>query len=109
MPNRSIDHTFAALSDPTRRHIVELLAEGNALRVGDLAARFESSRQAVTKHLDILCDAQLVTTQWQGRERISRMAPDAFAALRDWMEHYDRFWSEKLENLKQLIERGEHP
>ena len=106
MSTRSIDQTLAALSDPTRRHIVELLSQGRAIRVGDLAARFESSRQAVTRHLDILCDANLVTTQWRGRERISRIAPDAFSALRDWMEHYDRFWSEKLENLKQLIERG---
>ncbi|MGD8930752.1 MAG: metalloregulator ArsR/SmtB family transcription factor [Lysobacterales bacterium] len=106
MATRSIDQTFAALSDPTRRRIVEVLTQAGAMRVGDLVARFESSRQAVTKHLDILCDANLVATQWQGRERISRLAPDALSALRDWMEHYDRFWSEKLDNLKMLIERG---
>jgi len=100
-----IDHAFAALADPTRRRIVELLAEGNVLRVGELVARFETSRQAVTRHLDILCDAGLVDTHWRGRERMSRISPEAFQGIRDWLTHYDRFWDEKLQGLKMLIER----
>lgn len=105
MTDERIDHAFAALADPTRRRIVELLAEGNVLRVGELVARFETSRQAVTRHLDILCDAGLVDTHWRGRERMSRISPEAFQGIRDWLTHYDRFWDEKLQGLKMLIER----
>jgi len=107
MTRKHIDHTFSALSDPTRLHIVELLSDGDAMRVGELAAMFNTSRQAVTKHLDILCNAEFVATEWQGRERISRISPDAFVVLRNWLNHYDRFWAGKLKDLKELIERRE--
>ena len=107
--DKHIDHTFAALADPTRRRIVELLADGNVLRVGELVARFATSRQAVTRHLDILCAAGLVDTRWRGRERMSRLSPEAFHGIRDWLVHYDRFWDEKLQGLKALIERREEP
>jgi DNA-binding transcriptional ArsR family regulator len=109
MSNEHIDHTFAALADPTRRRIVELLAGGDNLRVGDLAARFDTSRQAVTRHLDILCEAGLVDTRRCGRERISRISPGAFLGIHDWLSHYDRFWDEKLQDLKALIEGREEP
>lgn len=107
MTRKYIDHKFSALSDPTRRHIVELLSDRDAMRVGELAAMFNTSRQAVTKHLDILCNAELVATQWQGRERISRISPDAFVEIWDWLNHYDQFWAGKLKDLKELIERRE--
>ena len=105
--DEQIDQTFAALADSTRRRIVELLADDDVLRVGELVARFETSRQAVTRHLDILCEAGLVETHWRGRERMSRLSPEAFQGIRDWLTHYDRFWDEKLQGLKVLIERRE--
>jgi DNA-binding transcriptional ArsR family regulator len=107
MTRKHIDHKFSALSDPTRRQILEFLSDGDAMRVGELAAMFNTSRQAVTKHLDILCNAELVATQWQGRERISSIRPDAFEVIWDWLNHYDRFWAGKLKDLKELIERRE--
>ena len=109
MAHEQIDNMFSALADPTRRRIVELLAEGNVLRVGELVARFETSRQAVTRHLDILCEAGLVDTRWRGRERMSRLSPEAFKGIRDWLTRHDRFWEEKLGDLKALIERREEP
>ena len=102
-----VEHTFSALSDPTRRHIVELLANRDAMRVSELATEFKTTRQAVTKHLDILCNAGLVSTERQGRERLSSISQDAFEPVRDWLTHYDRFWTSKLEDLKELIEQGE--
>ena len=102
-----VEHTFSALSDPTRRHIVELLANCDAMRVSELATEFKTTRQAVTKHLDILCNAGLVSTERHGRERLSSISQDAFEPIRDWLTHYDRFWTSKLEDLKELIERGE--
>lgn len=107
MIKNQVDHAFSALSDPTRRHIVELLADSDAMRVSELATEFNTTRQAVTKHLDILCNAGLVATQRQGRERISSISRDAFEPIRDWLNHYDRFWTGKLKNLKELIERSE--
>lgn len=102
-----IDQTFTALSDPTRRQIAEFLTRREAMSVGELAAQFKASRQAVTKHLDVLCDAGLVATEWQGRKRLSSISPDAFDPIWDWLAHYGRFWTDKLENLKELIERRE--
>ena len=66
MKKKEVDHTLSALSDPTRRHIVELLVDCDAMRVGELATKFNTTRQAVTKHLDILCNAGLVATRAAG-------------------------------------------
>ena len=98
---------FAALSDPTRRQIVELLAEGGAQRIADLSTGFDMSRQAVTKHLDILNKAGVVITEHRGRERFNRLAGDAFDPIHDWLARYDRFWESKLGQLKKIIEEGE--
>ena len=98
---------FAALSDPTRRQIVELLAEGGAQRIADIASDFDMSRQAVTKHLDILNKAGVVITERRGRERFNRLAGDAFDPIRDWLTRYGRFWDDKLGQLKKIIEEGE--
>jgi DNA-binding transcriptional ArsR family regulator len=97
---------FAALGDPTRQRIVELLAEGGELRLSDLAREFDSTRQTVTRHLDVLCAAGITETTWQGRERRTSLSPDAFDPVRDWLSRYDRFWDERLERLKTLIEGG---
>lgn len=98
---------FSALSDPTRRRIVEMLATGGAQRVVDIAAHFAMSRQAVTKHLDVLDRTGVLVTERQGRERFNRLAEDAFDPIREWLERYDRFWSERLNELKRIIEEGE--
>jgi len=107
MTKQKIDETFSALSDSTRRHIVELLAICEAMRVSELAEKFNTTRQAVTKHLDVLCDAGLVVTERQGRERISRISEGAFDPILEWLSDYERFWDSKLNDLKTLIERGE--
>ena len=99
---------FAALSDPTRRQIVELLAEGGAQRIADIASDFDMSRQAVTKHLDILHKAGVVITERRGRERFNHLAGDAFDPICDWLNRYDRFWENKLGQLKKIIEEGEN-
>jgi DNA-binding transcriptional ArsR family regulator len=102
-----VDHAFSALSDPTRRQIIELLADSKNMRICELAAKFNTTRQAVTNHLDILCNAGLVATERKGRDRISSISRDAFEPIRGWLNHYDRFWTGKLEDLKELVERRE--
>lgn len=106
------DHTsrvFAALADPTRRRIVELLADGRQMRLNELTQEFDASRQAVARHLDVLGEAGLTNTRRQGRERLTAIAEEAFQPIRAWLDHYDRFWDEKLAGLKALVEKESSP
>lgn len=99
---------FSALSDLTRRRIVERLASDGPQRVADIAKGFDMSRQAVTKHLDLLERSGMVRSERRGRERYSRLAEDAFDPILDWVRRYDRFWDERLAELKRLVEEGEN-
>lgn len=107
LSDEKINRTFAALSDSTRRKIVEILVNGNAKTVFELAVDFDQSRQSVTKHLNILCDAGIVLTQKDGRQRLSRLNEEAFSPINEWLSHYDQFWGQKMGELKNLIEKGE--
>ena len=94
------------LADPTRRRIIELMADGEAWRVSDLATEFSTSRQAVTSHLNVLCQAGFVTAQRRGRERLNRLAPNAFDPLAAWVQGHDQFWDDRLMTLKNIVEEG---
>ncbi len=98
---------FHALADPTRLRIVERLAKEPELRVSDIADEFALSRQAVTRHLNVLCEAKILETRRSGRERLTRLQPEAFSPIERWLRRYDRFWTTKLEGLKQLVEQEE--
>jgi len=98
---------FAALGDDTRRRLVEILADGRARRVSELARDLAVTRQAVAKHLDILASAGLTGTTRRGRERLTALDPGAFQPLEDWLRRYDRFWDERLEVLKRRVEAEE--
>jgi DNA-binding transcriptional ArsR family regulator len=101
--NRQLDSIFGALSNATRRAILEELAHGERT-VGELAEPFEISRPAISKHLRVLERAGLVRRTPEGR--ISRCALDA-APLReaaDWVEHYRDFWEERLDALARYLE-----
>ncbi len=100
---------FAALGDPTRRRIVELLSDGRSLRLSDLAQEFDSTRQTVTRHLDVLHAAGLTKTVRQGRERYTALSDAAFDPMRAWLGRYDRFWESRLDALKSMIEEGKEP
>ena len=101
--SRQLDSVFGALSDATRRAILEELADGERT-VGELAEPFEISRPAISKHLRVLERAGLVQRTPEGR--ISRCTLDA-APLReaaDWVEHYRDFWEERLDALSRYLE-----
>ena len=76
------------------------------MRISDLVARFRSSRQAVTKHLNALCAAGIVSTERRGRERIVSVERGGCDAARAWLDNYERFWDVKLRDLKEMIEEG---
>ena len=102
MPFRA-DDAFAAIADPHRRRIIDLLATGDRT-AGQVAASFAISRPAVAKHLKILQDQGIVLVRRQGRERINRLNPVALKPVRDWVAQYDRFWDERLAALKRQVE-----
>lgn len=103
MTTEQLDRTFAALADPTRRAILARLASGEAT-VTELAAPFEISLPAVSKHLKVLERAGLIV---RGRERQWRPARLEATPLRDvaeWAGRYRRFWEERYDRLDEYLE-----
>jgi DNA-binding transcriptional ArsR family regulator len=92
---------LAALGDPTRRAIFELLAD-HPRAVGELATELPVSRPAVSQHLKVLKDARLVVDQPVGTRRIYQLDPDGLAALRGYLDH---FWDQALGGFKTAVER----
>jgi len=86
-----LDRTFAALSDPTRRAIVERLADGEA-SVTELAAPFAMSLPAVSKHLKVLEKAGLISRGRKAQWRPCRLEPEPLKEASDWLEEYRRLW-----------------
>src|SRR4051794_3874641 len=93
-----LDQVFRALADPTRRRILEKLARQNH-RVMELAADFAISQPAVTKHLDVLEGAGLITRTKKGRQRFCRLKPGALQAPFDWIDRCRTFWNDRLDAL----------
>ncbi len=102
----AVGPVFAALADPTRRHVVEtLLAEGTT-SVPALAAALPITRQAVAKHLTALGDAGLIErAPGAGREVRYRLAPGAIAPANDWLSSAAAAWDDRLARLKGAVER----
>ena len=90
----------AALSDPIRRRVLELVRDAE-VPAGELAAQFPVSRPAVSRHLRVLREAGLVHERREGRLRLYRADPAPLAELRGWLEAY---WAERLDALKALAE-----
>ena len=99
-----LDPLFSALADPTRRQVVEMLSDGREMTVQEVAQNFDMSRQAVAKHLSILRAAEVVQCEKRGRERVHVLAPERMSELAEWVEHYSRFWDDRLARLKRLVE-----
>jgi DNA-binding transcriptional ArsR family regulator len=105
MPRNS-DVLFRILADPTRRRILDLLAERGPLTVGQLAAEFpDLVASGISKHLMSLRAARLVHATRRGRQQIYRLEPDAMAAaLAPWIAKYEQYWSAALERLRDLAQ-----
>lgn len=94
--------TFTALADPTRRHIVELLATGEQT-FGELADRFEMSRPAVSQHLRVLRDAEIVSSRPDAQRRVYRLNDGALDELERWITSIRQFWSGALDELEKVL------
>jgi len=97
---------FRALSDPTRRDILRLLASQD-MTIAEVSDQFDITRPAVKKHLTILQEGNLIQVQAKGRERINSLNPAGMAPVLDWLEYFDTFWDDRLGALKTIIEKDE--
>jgi len=99
-----IDRTFAALADPTRRGILERLGTGSAT-ISELAEPFGITLTGTKKHVQVLEDAELVSTAKVGRERRCSLGPRRLDDVEQWVGMYRRMLEERLDRFGELIER----
>jgi DNA-binding transcriptional ArsR family regulator len=94
--------TFAALADPTRRAILARLALGET-SVSELAAPFDISLPAVSKHLKVLENAGLIARGREAQWRPCRIEPQALKSVVEWLDHYRRLWEQRLDRLEEYL------
>jgi DNA-binding transcriptional ArsR family regulator len=99
-----IDRTFAALADPTRRVVLERLGRGGAT-ITELAEPFAISLTGMKKHVRVLEDAQLVTTEKVGRARRCTLGPARLEDVAQWTQAYRQMLDERLDRFGELLER----
>jgi DNA-binding transcriptional ArsR family regulator len=97
---------FAAIADPIRRSILDLL-HGGERSAGEIANRFPVSRPAVSRHLRVLRRSGLVKERRHARSRIYRLDPEPLREVDAWLTHYRTFWAARLHDLKSYVEREE--
>lgn len=94
---------FNAIAEPRRRHILDLLAEGER-SVNDLVVELPVSQPQVSKHLKVLKDVGLVESRTEGRRRLYRMDALALKPVHDWVKEYERLWNERLDRLDGYLQ-----
>lgn len=105
MATSMLDGVFAALSDPTRRAIVERLVTCGEATAGALAEPFEMSKPAISRHLKVLEDAGLIERRVDAQWRIFRARPEALADASGWVDKYRAFWERALDRLGAELEK----
>jgi len=103
------DKLFKALADPSRRKLLDMLHASNGQTLGQLAERLDMTRQAVTKHLAVLEDANLVATVWRGREKLHYLNPVPIGEIYErWIGKFERRRLRALHDLKEALEGNQH-
>jgi len=100
----NLNATFAALSDETRRTILTQLMLGEA-RLSDLAEPFQMTQTAVSKHVQVLSDAGLLTVEKRGRTRHCRLNAVKLKEASDWLKDYETFWDTQFKQLSDYFDR----
>lgn len=104
--------TFAALADPTRFHIVEMLAAHGRMPVGQISKQFNISPPAVSQHLKVLKEAKLVRVEVNAQQRIYMLNPEGITEIEDWIGKMRRMWEKRFDALDALLkeeaERNNH-
>jgi DNA-binding transcriptional ArsR family regulator len=104
MSTDTLDNTFAALADPTRRAILARLASGGEASVNELAEPFEMTLPAVSKHLKVLERAGLISRGRRAQSRPCRLEAAPLREVADWVEHYRRFWEQSFDRLDDYLD-----
>jgi len=93
---------FQVIGDPSRRQILQLLTK-DSYNINSISENFEMSRPAVSKHIKILQTAGFVSIQVIGREHYCILNQEGFNEIRDWINHFDKFWNSKLKKLETVL------
>ncbi|MGE0851539.1 MAG: ArsR/SmtB family transcription factor [Hyphomicrobiaceae bacterium] len=104
-----LDLAFAALADPTRRAILQRLADEDGLAVSEIARPFDLSLPGVMKHLDVLARAKLIERAKSGRTVHCKLAAAPLESAMQWLSRYERFWSARLDALAKFVEEDPCP
>jgi DNA-binding transcriptional ArsR family regulator len=100
-----VDEVFRAISEPTRRALLDRLNEGEA-SVGELSTGFDVTLSAISQHMKVLKDAGLVAERRAGRHRYYRVTPSGLRTVAEWVAHYERFWTGRLDALGTYLRRS---
>ena len=104
-----LDRVFKALADPTRRRLLDQLHRDNGQTLTALCEHMEMTRQAVTQHLQLLEDANLIAVVWQGREKLHYLNPVPLFEIQDrWINKFERSRLGALRDLKRKLEEDDH-
>jgi DNA-binding transcriptional ArsR family regulator len=95
---------FAAIADPTRRRMLEMLCEREC-DASALGRPFRISQPSVSQHLRVLRQAGLVRARRAGRNRVYRLRPQPLKGVVDWVAHFEQFWDARLERLAEYLEK----
>ncbi|MBP1949331.1 ArsR/SmtB family transcription factor [Virgibacillus litoralis] len=95
---------FHALSEPNRRYILEILANQEQLTATDIYDRFNISPPAISQHLKILREANLVRMEKKAQQRIYQLNPDAIIELEEWANHITQLWTQRFDALDKVLE-----
>ncbi|WP_276353332.1 ArsR/SmtB family transcription factor [Cohnella caldifontis] len=95
---------FSAIADPTRRSILEMLADTDSLTATEIYDRYPVSPQAISRHLKILREAKLVMVEKKAQQRIYRINPSAMAELENWSMGLRKRWNRRLDVLEQVLD-----
>jgi DNA-binding transcriptional ArsR family regulator len=96
--------TFYALAEPTRRRILEMLANKGQLSSSDISKKFNVTAQAISQHLKVLRDANLVYVKKLAQQRIYRLNPDHILEVEKWAKHTTEIWEERFDALDRVLE-----
>ena len=94
---------FYALSDPTRRKILELLASQGQMTASDIYANFTTSSPAISQHLKVLREAGLVKMEKHAQQRLYQINPEAVLELEDWSKRLTQLWNQRLDALEEVL------
>jgi DNA-binding transcriptional ArsR family regulator len=103
----SVDRTFSALADPTRRHVLSRLKDEPGLSVSELARPLSLKLPGMMKHLDVLSDAGLITRTKSGRTVSVNLSVGPMREAMEWLQRYESFWTVSLDRLVAFVEEDD--